>query len=71
MNSNSIFHEIVSKINYRDCILPFIFDIITKRGISMAKKTKDQLESELKAAQGQVQELLLEIGKLKQANIES
>ena len=37
----------------------------------MAKKTKDQLESELKAAQGQVQELLLEIGKLKQANIES
>ncbi len=37
----------------------------------MAKKTKNQLESELKAAQGQIQELLLEIGKLKQANIES
>lgn len=37
----------------------------------MAKKTKDQLEFELKAAQKQVQELLLEIGKLKQANIES
>lgn len=37
----------------------------------MAKKTKDQLESELKAAQEQVQELLLEIGKLKQVSIES
>lgn len=37
----------------------------------MAKKTKDQLEVELKTAQGQIQELLLEIGKLKQANIES
>lgn len=37
----------------------------------MAKKTKDQLESELKAAQEQVQELLLEIGKLKQVSMES
>ena len=37
----------------------------------MAKKTKDQLEVELKTAQGQIQELMLEIGKLKQANIES
>lgn len=37
----------------------------------MEKKTKDQLESELKAAQEQVQELLLEIGKLKQVSIES
>lgn len=36
----------------------------------MAKKTKDQLENELKIAQGQIQELLLEIGKLKQAIIE-
>ena len=36
----------------------------------MEKKTKDQLENELKIAQGQIQELLLEIGKLKQAIIE-